>query len=149
MTDETELGRVTWHSSDEDSGPDVGLSLGLGGGRALYIGELAEQTLEDNEIGEHVQGIGWWIALETAKSLDVAGAVAKPDEARELFDAIAGAFAAITSERDSLLAALKPFGDIYEHHMTKGKYGPAWGFNDGTLLHEDFARAAALTTKES
>jgi len=55
---------------------------------------------------------------------------------------------ALTSERDSLLAALKPFGDIYEHHMTKGKYGPAWGFNDGTLLHEDFARAAALTTTE-
>lgn len=55
---------------------------------------------------------------------------------------------ALKAERDSLLAALKPFGDIYEHHMTKGKYGPAWGFNDGTLLHEDFARAAALTTTE-
>jgi hypothetical protein len=100
--DETTLGRVTWHSSDEDSGPDVGLSLGLGGGQALYVGELAEQTLEENGIGEHVQGVGWWIALESSDSLDVVGAVAKADEARELFDTIAAALSS-SQERETIL----------------------------------------------
>lgn len=48
------------------------------------------------------------------------------------------------AERDAALEALRPFAEIYRDHMTKSKYGPAWGFNDGTLLHEDFRRAADL-----
>ena len=36
----TERGVVTWHSSDEHSGPDVGLSMGLGDGKLLWLGEL-------------------------------------------------------------------------------------------------------------
>ena len=30
--DETERGMIGWHCSEEDGGPDVGISLGLGGG---------------------------------------------------------------------------------------------------------------------
>jgi hypothetical protein len=39
-TDETKLGHVICHSSDEDGAPDVGITLGLGGGYALWVGEL-------------------------------------------------------------------------------------------------------------
>jgi len=38
--DETVLGRVTNHCSDDDGVPDVGISLGLGSGSALWLGEL-------------------------------------------------------------------------------------------------------------
>ena len=34
---EDTLGHVIWHSSEEDGAPDVGLSLGLGDGRLLYL----------------------------------------------------------------------------------------------------------------
>jgi hypothetical protein len=39
----TERGVVTWHSSDEDSGPDVGLSIGLGDGKLLWVGEVPDR----------------------------------------------------------------------------------------------------------
>jgi hypothetical protein len=37
------FGEVTWHSSDGDSGPDVGLSMGLGDGKLLYVGVLPDR----------------------------------------------------------------------------------------------------------
>lgn len=40
----TERGAVTWHSSDEDSGPDVGLSMGLGDGKLLWVGEVPDRN---------------------------------------------------------------------------------------------------------
>lgn len=40
----TERGEVTWHSSDEDSGPDVGLSMGLGDGKLLWVGEVPDRA---------------------------------------------------------------------------------------------------------
>ena len=39
----TERGEVTWHSSDGDSGPDVGLSMGLGDGKLLWVGEVPDR----------------------------------------------------------------------------------------------------------
>lgn len=41
---ETERGVVTWHSSDPDGGPDVGLSLGLGDGKLLWVGEVPDRN---------------------------------------------------------------------------------------------------------
>ena len=35
-----EIGEVQWHSSDEDGGPDVGILLGLGGDKMLWVGEM-------------------------------------------------------------------------------------------------------------
>lgn len=40
-----ERGNVVWHSSDEGGLPDVGISVGLGEGRMLYAGEVADATL--------------------------------------------------------------------------------------------------------
>lgn len=37
---ELAAGQVQWHSSEEDGGPDVGIMIGLGDGRALWFGEL-------------------------------------------------------------------------------------------------------------
>lgn len=40
MTEETQAGSVLCHCSEDDGVPDVGVSIGLGGGKALWIGEL-------------------------------------------------------------------------------------------------------------
>ena len=34
-------GKITWHSSEDDGGPDCGIELSLGNGRSLYAGETA------------------------------------------------------------------------------------------------------------
>ena len=37
-----EIGQVQWHCSDEDGGPDVGILLGLSGGKMLWVGEMLD-----------------------------------------------------------------------------------------------------------
>lgn len=40
---EAEAGFVVWHSSEEDGGPDVGITIGLGSGKVMWIGERSER----------------------------------------------------------------------------------------------------------
>lgn len=40
---QTERGVVTWHCTAPDSGPDVGLSMGLGDGKLLWVGEVPDR----------------------------------------------------------------------------------------------------------
>lgn len=55
-----ERGRVLWFSSEDDGGPDVGISVGLGGGKALWVGEATT-------------GRGWHIALDDGDSRTIIG----------------------------------------------------------------------------
>lgn len=88
-------GRVTWLSSGEDEGPDCGLVVGLGNGKAPFIGELADQTVRDSGIEPgDFDGIGWWVAIEDGDHLQVVAAVADQEAARSLHDAVAGSLAA-------------------------------------------------------
>ena len=65
--DETEIGRVIWHSTDEDSGPDVGISTGMGKGRSLWIGEITNHRWDelDDEQKAATGGTsaGWWLMI--------------------------------------------------------------------------------------
>lgn len=72
----TERGAVTWYSSDEDSGPDVGLSMGLGNGEFLWVGELPGKS-------------GWHLAIyhSTAGREDIAQFV-DAETARTFFEAL-------------------------------------------------------------
>ncbi|MDR7232257.1 hypothetical protein J2X45_003363 [Caulobacter sp. BE264] len=83
------LGHTAWHSSDEDSGPDVGLQLGLGDGASIYVGELATTTVIDNldNAGEFPDRS--WIALLDGDETRIAGAVADDEAARAVFDIVA------------------------------------------------------------
>lgn len=38
----TEAGRVAWYTSEIDGGPDVGISVGLGSGKVLWLGERSD-----------------------------------------------------------------------------------------------------------
>lgn len=74
------LGAVTWHSSGEDEGPNVGLQLGLGEGASLWLGE-----------GE---GAGWQFALVLNDAFTPVAKVFDDEQARELFDRISKAIQA-------------------------------------------------------
>lgn len=90
---EEEHGRLTWLSSDEDSGPDCGLILGLGDSCSLYVGELADSTIAEAGINpaDH-EGIGWWVSIHTSTGFQVIGPVLDQEAGRVLVDQL---FAAI------------------------------------------------------
>jgi hypothetical protein len=81
-------GRVTWMSSGEDEGPDCGLVLGLGGGKALFLGEVSDALVEECGIEPGFPIDRWWIALQEKNSLRVIAPVADIETARELFAAL-------------------------------------------------------------
>jgi hypothetical protein len=104
--DETTRGHVIWHSSDEDSGPDVGLSLGLGNGMMLWLGEMSNRALEEAEIDLSRYSDGWWLTLYQPGKTTIIGAVPDSYEARDAFDEIAAvvrsaAGQSITSPQDT------------------------------------------------
>jgi hypothetical protein len=86
---ETEFGKITWHSSDEDSGPDVGMMLGLGDGKALWVGEISRRSHEEG--GEAVTALGddggWWLGVYEPKFRPLAK-FADAEDARDFFDLI-------------------------------------------------------------
>ena len=84
-----DIGAVVWNSSDEDSGPDVGLSLGLGEGKSLWLGELAKATLEDAGVAVDDGGMGWWLAMAGPNDMQVIAPVVDHEAARSLFDTLA------------------------------------------------------------
>lgn len=52
--DETTIGHVRCHCSEDDGVPDFGVSIGLGSGRSLWLGELL--TRDGGDLGVIVHG---------------------------------------------------------------------------------------------
>ncbi len=71
----TRPGYVVWHSSEEDGGPDVGLTIGLGGGKMLWAGERS---------GREGDGIG--LLVYGDKSIDANASLGEYDEVREVLE---------------------------------------------------------------
>jgi hypothetical protein len=68
--DMTAAGLVTWHSSEEDGGPDVGLSLGLGDGAMLWVGEGSDSPLQIIHYGKnHYTVIGRCLDEDAGRTL--------------------------------------------------------------------------------
>jgi hypothetical protein len=91
--DYAELGRIAWHSSGENEGPDVGLSVGLGNGVTLYAGEIPRATWEEgsadaSELGDDG---GWWLTLDTGRGAVPLGRMIDANTGRELIDTLAAA----------------------------------------------------------
>lgn len=63
--DEHTLGNVIWHTSEEGGGPDVGISIGLGNGKSLWIGEITSERYADG--GDDAKALGddsgWWMMI--------------------------------------------------------------------------------------
>src|SRR6185312_14603193 len=56
----TKVGGVTWHSSDEDSGPDVGISVYLGDNDRLWVGEISRPLFEKSG-SPFDSDMGWFL----------------------------------------------------------------------------------------
>jgi len=70
-----QAGQVQWHTSEEDGGPDVGIMVGLGGGKLLWCGELL-----DAEGG----GMGLAVSTETAKIMTAS--LTEWDDVRQIIE---------------------------------------------------------------
>jgi hypothetical protein len=68
-------GFVVWHSSEEDGGPDVGITVGLGDGKMLWIGERSGR--EGNGMGLLVYG---------DQAIDGNASLGEYDEIRDLIE---------------------------------------------------------------
>lgn len=84
LDNESEFGRVTWLSSEEDGGPDVGVVLGLGEGRSLFIGELPNITLQEH--GLDPNDGSWWLSMYEPDDHIILGPVRNEYGARDVFD---------------------------------------------------------------
>jgi hypothetical protein len=51
------VGTVTWHSSEENGGPDVAISMALPGGKTLWVGEL---LASECPLGVGYHGVAVW-----------------------------------------------------------------------------------------
>lgn len=77
---EAVAGQVTWHSSEEGGGPDVGIEVNLGGGSVLYVGEMAGHD-------------EWQIALIVGNAMASMATVTNADLARSFADDLASRLA--------------------------------------------------------
>ncbi len=72
---ESAPGRVGWHTSEEGGGPDVGISVGLGSGSSLFIGDLLDR--DGGPVGIVFHGPG---------GVRHAARLSELDEVRDLFE---------------------------------------------------------------
>ncbi|WP_395543416.1 hypothetical protein [Neotabrizicola sp. sgz301269] len=111
-------GETVWHSSGDDAGPDVGISVGLGDA-ALFAGELPEPD----------GSIGWGLAIypQDGERITIARSV-DAFKAREMIEAIAAAMrargAALEAENFSLAS--------WQCEFTDGKTGLVYHDGGGT-----------------
>lgn len=57
-------GSLVWHCSEEDSGPDIGVSIKLGDHALLWCGEITSRLYAETEGAAGLGGEdGWWIIL--------------------------------------------------------------------------------------
>lgn len=60
--EDTSIGGITWHSTDEDSGPDVGISVIVGENDRLWCGEISRALFDDQNGPEHFpDDMGWFL----------------------------------------------------------------------------------------
>ncbi|NII59806.1 hypothetical protein [Sphingomonas aerolata] len=71
----TQPGYVVWHSSEEDGGPDVGITVGLGDGKMLWVGERSGR-----------EGDGMGLLVYGDKSIDANASLGEYDEIRDLIE---------------------------------------------------------------
>lgn len=89
VREDTSIGGITWHSSEEDGGPDVGISVYLGDGRRLWCGEIPRRLFDECGGSE-------WFANDVGRFLvyydpqpRLLAKVGDYDQAREFIDVLA------------------------------------------------------------
>jgi hypothetical protein len=87
---ETKRCHVIFHSSEEAVFPDVGISIGLGNGKALWIGEVHSDTICEHGFNvSDFGGDGWWLC--NYADLDPIAKFIDADRAREFSETLEAA----------------------------------------------------------
>lgn len=92
MSDDYEdvsIGGVTWHSSDEDSGPDVGISVYVGENDRVWCGEISRKCFSECEGEKHFSDDGGWFIVRYNPHPTLIARCADPDDAREFVESVA------------------------------------------------------------
>lgn len=106
MEPSTVRGKVTWISSDEGTGPDEGLAIGLGQRKYLYAGYISEDTWRNHGMAHCMDRVGWW--LVTGPDMVPMARFASPDDGREFMDMMAGIL-----QKPPPLFAVSPDGSFH------------------------------------
>lgn len=83
-------GKITWHSSGEDEGPDVGVSIELADGSELWAGEITRRAWE--AAGDDAEALGsdggWWLMHYTKEGPRVLAKLINDDAAHYLVEVV-------------------------------------------------------------
>jgi len=91
------VGFVTWHSSDEDAGPDVGVSVYLGPDDRLYCGEISRNLFEEHRGDEFYDGDGGWFLVRYNPDATIIAKIGEPDNGKEFIEQVGIWLRAVTS----------------------------------------------------
>lgn len=84
------LGGVTWHVSEPDGGPDVGISIYLGEHERLYAGEISRSLFDECRGSDHFDSDGgWFIVHYKEDGKDLIAKCGEPYIAQEFMEKIA------------------------------------------------------------
>jgi len=114
MTEDTRTGGVTWHSSEDDGGPDVGVSLYLGDGKRLWCGEISRDLYDSCRGFDYFDGDGGRFLVFYDPSPRLLAKIGDYDQAREFIEALA--FAVREADLPTLAKAL---GSLTSDNGTK------------------------------
>jgi hypothetical protein len=84
------IGGITWHVSEPDGGPDVGISVYLGKHERLYVGEISRALFDECNGSEHFDSDGgWFIVHYKSESKELIAKCGEPHIAQEFIEMIA------------------------------------------------------------
>lgn len=114
-----ELGFVTWASSDEDGGPDVGITVGLGPELGhLWLGEIARARFESEGCDQYADNdMGWWLMhyKPDDEPLVIGKLLSDDFAAREFFENTLAPLLRPLSARTDTAAAIEKHDEGHPH----------------------------------
>lgn len=91
MTEDTSIGGVTWHSSEDDGGPDVGISVYLGDGKRLWCGEISRSLFDECGGSEWFDDDGGWFLVVYGPKANLVAKVGDKDQMKDMIEMLATA----------------------------------------------------------
>lgn len=85
----TNVGGVTWHSSEEDGGPDVGISVFLGPDDRLWCGEITRKLFDEQGKDHFCSDGGWFLVRYQGSNTKLIAKFADGLEARDFIEQVA------------------------------------------------------------
>lgn len=90
MTEDLSVGGVTWHSSEEDGGPDVGISVCLGENDRLWAGEISRSLFGELAGEDHFDGdVGWFLVRFRSEGAEIIAKFGEAHVAQEFIEQVA------------------------------------------------------------